>query len=188
MPTLHEIVTSIYGACRLARFDPHGMSYFDTSIGGVWRSFFAAVLIAPFYALLLAIRFPLDGGEVDPLQFGLAEGLAYVISWVAYPVVMVSLTQMMGCWERYPAYLVAYNWSTVLQNAVFLPIGILGATGAIPADAASFLWLIALVVVLVYIWFIARTALGLPPFTCAAIVILDIALSFLISATADGLY
>lgn len=188
MPTLHEIVTSLYGACRLARLDPDGMSFFDTSVGGVWRSFFAAILIAPFYALLLAIRFPLDGGGVDPLRFGVAEGLAYVMSWVAYPVVMITLTQMMGCWERFPAYLVAYNWSMVLQNALFLPIGILGATGAIPADAASFLWLIALVVVLVYIWFIARTALDLPPFTCAAIVALDIALSFLISATADGLY
>jgi len=188
MPTLHEIVTSLYGACRLARFDPNGMSYFDTSVEGVWRSFFAAVLIAPFYAVLLAIRFPLDGGDIDPMQFTLAEGVAYVMSWVAYPVVMVTLTQVMGCWERFPAYIAAYNWSMVLQNALFLPIGILGATGAISADAASFLWLVALVAVLVYIWFIARTALDLPPFTCAGIVILDIALSFLISAMADGLY
>lgn len=188
MPTLHEIVTSLYGACRLARLDPGGMSYFDTSIRGVWRSFFAAVLIAPFYAVLLLIRLSGDGGDVNLLQFGLAEGVAYVLSWVAYPVVMVTLTQIMGCWQRFPGYLVAYNWSMVLQNALFLPIGILGATGALPADAANFLWLIALVAVVVYLWFIARAALDLPPFTCAGIVILDIALSFLISATADGLY
>ncbi len=188
MPTLHEIVTSIYGAYRLARLDPNGMSFFDTSVGGIWRSFFAAVLIAPFYAVLLAVRFPFEGGDVDPSRFALAEGVAYVISWVAYPVVMASLTQIMGCLERFPAYLVAYNWSMVLQNALFLPIGLLGATGAISADAASFLWLVALVAILVYIWFIARTALKLPPFTCAAIVMLDIALSFLISATADSLY
>ncbi len=188
MPTLREIVISLYGASRLARFDANGMSYFDTSPGGVWRSFFAAVLIAPFYALLLVTRFPLDGGDIDPLRFGVAEGLAYVMSWVAYPVVMVSMTQLLNCWERFPAYLVAYNWSVVLQNALFLPIGILGATGMLPPDAANFLWLVALVAVLVYIWFIARTALDLPPFTCAGIVILDIALSFLISAMADGLY
>ncbi len=188
MPGLNQIATSIYGAWRLARLDRGGMSYFDTSLPGVWQSFFAAVLIAPFYALLLAIRFPLAGGGVDPLQFALAEAVAYVLSWVAYPVVMASLTRTMGCWDRFPAYLVAYNWSLVLQNAVFLPIGVLGATGAIPADAATFLRLLALVAVLVYIWFIARTALDLPPFTCAGIVLLDIALSFLISATADSLY
>ncbi len=188
MPTLHEIVASIYGACRLARLDAAGMSYFDTTIGGVWRSFFAAVLIAPFYALLLAIRFPLDGADVDPLQVVLAEGVAYVMSWVAYPVVMATLTQIMGRWERFPAYLVAYNWSMILQNALFLPIGLFGAMGVLPADAANFLWLIAFVAVLVYLWFIARTALDLPPFTCAGIVILDIALSYLINATANGLY
>lgn len=188
MPTLREIVMSIYGAWRLARLDANGMSYFDISVEGVWRSFFAAVMIAPFYALMLAVRFPLTGGDVDPLLFVLAEGVAYVVSWVAYPVVLVSLTQAMGCRERFPAYLVAYNWSMILQNALFLPIGILGATGAIPGDAASFLWLIALVAVLVYTWFIARTALALPPFTCVGIVVLDIALSFLVSAIADGLY
>ncbi len=188
MPGLNQIAASIYGACRLARLDRSGMSYFDTSLAGVWQSFFAAVLIAPFYALLLAIRFPLTGGTVDPLHFALAEAVAYVLSWVAFPVVMASLTQTMGCWDRFPAYLVAYNWSLVVQNAVFLPIGLLGATGIIPADAATFLWLLALVAVVVYIWFIARTALELPPFTCAGIVLLDIALSFLISATADSLY
>ena len=67
---------SIYGAYRLARLDAAGMSYFDTSVAGFWRSFFAAVIIAPFYAMLLAIRFPIIAADADPTRFVLYE--AYV--------------------------------------------------------------------------------------------------------------
>jgi hypothetical protein len=174
----------------LARLDPGGMAFFDTSVGGVWRSFFAAVIIAPLYALLLSIRLPLEGAgsEIDPLQFWLTEGTAYVVSWVAYPVIMITVTQLLNRSDRFQEYVVAYNWSMVLQNALILPIGILSASGVISTDAGGFLWLVALVLILIYMWFIARTALALPPFAAAGIVALDIALSFLISGVARGMY
>ena len=38
-----ESATSLYGAFRLARFDPHGMNYFNAGPSGFWRSFWAAV-------------------------------------------------------------------------------------------------------------------------------------------------
>lgn len=56
MPKFSEIATALYGAYRLARLDPQGMQYFDLSIGGFWRSFFAAVLMAPFFALLILLQ------------------------------------------------------------------------------------------------------------------------------------
>ena len=56
IPTAGETLRALYGAYRLARLDAGGMAYFDSSIGGFWRSFFAAVLVVPFYALLLVMR------------------------------------------------------------------------------------------------------------------------------------
>ncbi len=188
MPTLQETVKSIYGAYRLARLDAAGMSYFDTSVAGFWQSFFAAVIIAPFYALLLAIRFPIIAADADPTRFVLTESIAYVVSWTAYPLVMASLTRMLGCWDRFPSYIVAYNWSMVLQIALVLVVALLSTTGIVPKEAGQFLSLVIYVMVLAYIWFIAKAALGVPALTAGGIVTLDLALSYFINHFADRLY
>jgi len=188
MPTLQQMAMSIYGAYRLARLDAAGMAYFDTSVEGFWRSFFAAVIVAPFYALLLALRFSVIGADADPTRFVLVEMIAYVVSWVAYPLVIAALTQKLGCWNRFPVYIVAYNWSMVLQICVVLTIALLSASGAFPEDAGKFFALIVYLLILGYVWFIARTALGVPALTATGIVALDIALSYFIDAIADRLY
>jgi len=56
VPSAREMMYALYGAYRLARFDAGGMRYFDASIDGFWRSFFAAVLIAPFYLIYQWLR------------------------------------------------------------------------------------------------------------------------------------
>ena len=48
MPDHDSVIRSIYGAWRLALLDPSGLNWFDVSIEGFWRSFFAAAIVAPF--------------------------------------------------------------------------------------------------------------------------------------------
>lgn len=188
IPSAREIASALYGAYRLARIDAGGMAFFDASTQGFWRSFFAAVLVAPFYAVFLAVRFPDFEGAVDPLAYAVVETMAYVVAWLAYPVVMASLTRMLGRAERFVGYIVAYNWAAVWQNVLLLPLAILGGLGIVPTDAWAFLYLIVLGAVLAYVWVVARLALELPPLTCAAIVILDLALTRLIMSFAEGRY
>lgn len=188
IPTFQEISVSLYAAYRLARFDASGMAFFGASTEAAWRSFFAAVLVAPFYAALLAFRYMGMGEELDTLQFAAAEAIGYVISWTAYPVLMASVTQILGCRQRLIGYITVYNWSMVLQNAVFLPIGLLSVTNVLPEQAAGFLWLVAMVLVLAYLWFIARTALMISAFSALAVVVLDLVLSFLINAVTAVMY
>jgi len=189
MPPLSETVSSLYGALRLARLDAGGMVHFNATVEGFWRSFFAAVLVLPLYAIDVVTGFPPDANpDVEPLRYVLVDGLTYVIAWFAYPVVMVSLTRAMGCWERFVPYIVAYNWCAVWQNVLLMPVALLGDAGILPGDLATFLFLAVLGFVLVYVWFVARTALALPPFTCAAIVILDLALGIVIMTVSHGLY
>ena len=57
IPSVTEIAYALYGAWRLARLDSGGMGYFDRSIAGFWKSFFAALLVAPGHILLLVIEF-----------------------------------------------------------------------------------------------------------------------------------
>jgi len=189
MPSLSETVSSLYGALRLARFDAGGMVHFNATVEGFWRSFFAAVLVLPLYAIGAANHFPPEANpDVGLPRFLLVEDLTYVIAWLAYPVVMVSLTRAMGCWERFVPYIVAYNWCAVWQNLLLVPVALLGDVGVLPGGMSTFLFLAVLGYVLVYVWFVARTALALPPFTCAAIVILDMALGVVIMTGSDALY
>jgi hypothetical protein len=181
-----EILAALYGATRLARFDAQGLGAFNASVEGFWRSFWAAALVAPFYAVLLAFRFDTMADTVHPLRFALVETVTYVIAWLAFPVAMISVARWLGRWDAFVGYIVAYNWTAVVQNAIYLPLAMLAVSGAIPEAAGNMLGFVALIYVLVLGWFIARTALGVPGTTAAAIVALDLMLGLLINGFADS--
>lgn len=188
IPSRREILSSLYGSWRLAHFDRGGMSYFDISVDGFWRSFFAALIVAPLYAVMLGLRYAAAGEPGDPTHYGLIEAISYLISWFSYPVVMHALTGLLDCRDRFVGYMVAYNWSLVLQNAVLVPIAMLNALQVISPTAASMLWLVSIVAVLAYLWFIARAGLAAPPLTAVGIVSIDVLLSLLISGITDRLH
>lgn len=187
MLSAREAATSLYGAYRLARFDARGMTYFETSLAGFWRSFYAAVIVAPAFAVLLAMRYAAGGEATDEVRFASVEAIAYVIAWVAFPLVMVSLARLLDREERYLGYIVAYNWASVLQNGLYLPLVMLGMAGVIPAETVGPLSLIVLSLILVYGWFIAKVALDVGTGTAVALVGLDLALSVVIDIVASSM-
>lgn len=187
MPSTREVITSLYGAWRLARLDRGGLAFFDGSAPGARRSFFAAVLVAPFFALMLASGAS-DAGRAHSVRYAIVEAIAYVVTWTAYPVLLEWLTRLLGCRDRFEGYLTAYNWSMVLQNAALLPIGILAGLGALPAEPAQLVWLIVFVLVLAYLFFVARVGLDVSPATAAGIVVVDVLLSVLIDGIAGSMY
>ena len=183
--SLAEIGPALYGAWRLARFDAAGMNQFDQSLRGYWRSFRVAVLAAPLTALLIAIDLSskkMDGGWLRLLA---GESIAYVIGWVAFPLVAFYLCEAINRRAQYLGFIVAYNWSTLIQLAILLPALIIALSGILPAGVAGVLTLAAEAVLLVYEWFIVRTALGLPGFGAAGIVVLDVIMSLLINDAGD---
>lgn len=188
IPSLREIIASLYGSWRLAHFDRRGMAYFDKTVEGFWRSFFAALLVAPLYAVMLGLRYTASGEAADPIHFGLIEALSYLISWFAYPVVMITLTEALGCRDRFVGYMVAYNWCMVLQNCLLVPIATLNGLHVFGPDIATMLWLLAVIAVLVYLWFITRAGLNVPPLTAVGIVSVDVLLSLVINAMTNNLH
>ncbi|MCZ6466304.1 MAG: hypothetical protein O6829_03405, partial [Alphaproteobacteria bacterium] len=105
----------------------------------------------------------------------------------AFPLVMVSLARLLDREERYLGYIVAYNWASVLQNGLYLPLVMLGMAGVIPAEATGPLSLIALSLILVYGWFIAKVALDVGAGTAVALVALDLVLSVFIDIVASSM-
>jgi len=187
VPSARDILTALYGTYRLARLDAAGMDYFDQSPAGFWRSFFAAVLIAPLYILLLSLRYSGMAEQASFFNFISIELIAYVIAWVAFPLLMASLVKNLDRESNYIRFIVTYNWAAVLQNALYLPIAILATAGLMDDATANALGLTALILIVFYTWFITRTALDIPGGMAAGIVGVDFLLSILINTVATGM-
>ncbi|CAK0777515.1 Yip1 domain-containing protein [uncultured Gammaproteobacteria bacterium] len=187
MPTLHEICQGLIGSYRLARLDRSGMSLFDTSAAGALRSFFAALLVLPSYILLFLLRQP-EQLTTPPLDWiVVVETLAYVVSWTAYPVLMIWLTRFLDRGQRFTGFLAAYNWSAPIQMMVYLPVMAIAQAGILPDGLGESLTLAVTLGLLAYQWFITQVALDLPPSTSSALVLLDFILSMFISGYTEAL-
>ncbi|MSO93287.1 MAG: hypothetical protein EXQ86_07800 [Rhodospirillales bacterium] len=184
---MREVSAALFGALRLAQLDPGGLRFFNVSSAGFRRSFFAAVLVAPLYAILLFVRYLMGLEAASVPRYIAIEGIAYVIAWVAFPVAMDPISRLLGRSDRYVPYIVAYNWAQVWQNALYMPLAVFGITGAIPGPVYSVLNVAALTLIMFYGWFIARTAFQVPAATAAGLVVFDFLLSLFITGFADRL-
>lgn len=187
IPSQADILRALYAAWRLALRDPGAMAQFDLSIAGFWRSFFAVVLVAPFYFLLLRLEYNLLPAVPALGGFFLVKGLFFLISWAAYPLLMIPLTRMLGLGQYYIGFIVAYNWSAVIVILVLLPPFTLFGLQVIGPGAAGFLNLLATMAVLYYRWFLTRTALAISGGLALGFVFIDLLLSILFDITGNRL-
>jgi len=186
MISSREAALSLYGAYRLARFDPNGLQFFEHSIGAFWRSFFAAVIVAPIFAIFLSIRYSTGEISASLPAFITYEAAGYIIAWLAFPVVMEGLSRTLDCRQHYVKFIIAYNWIMVIQNAVYLPIVIFGVGGMVSQGTANGLALIALMWTFIYTGYVATKALEIPPMSAAGIVFIDLLLALLIDVTVSS--
>ena len=186
-----EVGQARYGAYRRARFDRTGHQHFDVSLDGFWRSFFAAVIVLPASVLLAVVEPASAEASVDAaggnwLGRLVLHGLAYVLGWVALPFVMLYVSQALRRPDKFIGFIVAYNWAAVWQMAVMLLAVLIGWLWGAP----GFLQLMkffAVVAILVYQWFIAKTALGINGIEASGVVVLDLVLGLFITWSAgDG--
>jgi hypothetical protein len=182
MLTLAEIGPGLYGAWRLAHFDPAGMRFFDRSIRGFWRSFYVAVLAAPLWIIILAVTTSHADIGGDWVRFSIAQIVGYVIRWIAYPLAAFYLTRLFDRQEDYVGFIVALNWGTLIELAVQTPAYVIANTGLLPSSLDGLLVYAAFVAILVYEWFITRTALRLPGLGAAGFVVVDTVISFVVDA------
>jgi hypothetical protein len=185
MPDREEVYRSLYGALRLAFLDPSGLAHFNFSIEGFWRSFFAAVLVAPGFAILIAQKLLARAEPFDPGWATLVQLLAYGLSWAAFPLAAVALTRLLGVSQNYVPLIVALNWGAVLQVVAFLTAVLIGL--ALPGLLEGLIMLLVTGGILFYQWFITRSALQTSGGIALMLVLIDLVLNSAINATADRL-
>jgi hypothetical protein len=189
-PAWAEARLALTGALRLARGDARGLACFDPSEAGFWHSFRAAVLCYPLYLILLS--FPIEIGdaatEVDAVRLFVVETIHYVISWVAFPLLMLPLVDWLQRSNRYFGFMVAYNWCQVPQTMVFAVVALLGGIGVLSADGVLIGDLIVGLAALVYEWFVSRVALAVSGPRAGLVIIADIILATVLSHISAALY
>ncbi len=181
MPIFVEFVYVLRGLRRLVQFDIGGLGYFDRSIEGFWRSFRVALLIAPFSAIIILYELELIKPTVGWQHIMLTETLSYIVSWVLYPTVAYEICRFISRETEYPGYIVVYNWSTLLLVAAEVLVWLPTLMGITAAETSHNLHLLVGHIYLVYLWFIARAALRIDPFSAIGMVFTDYVLTFVLS-------
>lgn len=187
MSPAEEIQVSLYASWRLARGDERGLGLFNTTVEGFWRSFLAMALVAPLFAILMVLRHHVETGSAGPIRFFAVQTIGYVVAWFVFPLIMFYVVQAIDRERRFFTYIVAYNWSSVLQNLIYLPLAIVAELGLLPAELSSFLSFVVLTLVFVYIWFVTRAALAVTGLLAAGIVAGDFLLSIVVNTVTEGL-
>ena len=186
IPTRQEFAAAFAGVRGLLKFDAKALGYFDASHDGFWKSFWAAAILAPFAAAMVA-RQAIENPPDSMWRFVAFQTIGYAVSWLAFPLVMVRISAMLGKADRFFPYMVAYNWFQLVDILFQGPLLLLALSGALPPEAEGLLTLHILAAELGYGWFIAKNALRVTGGTAAALVVIDQLISLLIYRLTDAL-
>ena len=178
---------TLQGVRRLSRFDQVGFLFFDASRKGFWRSFGAAMVCLPIW-IVAEYQQTSSLAHDAALRFLAIQIIAYVVSWLAYPLLVLQIADWFGVWPNYYRYMVAYNWFQPLLQILWLPLLLLEflPTNEV-GGVLGLLWIGLQLVQGAYGWFLARYGLGVTNSTALAMAVLDMALALLIDQVAGRL-
>lgn len=186
MPPFAEVRHYVEGAWRLARGDAGGMTHFDCTVDGFWRSFWAAFYVLPAYALLVADQHARADRATGFVAIVIGEGLVYVLGWLVMPVLAIFLTRFFGLQRHYVPLIVALNWASLVQIGILLVPLALGVLLA--PSLAALLMLLASGAVLVYKTFVARVALDTTIGTAASFMAAELVIMLMVTGWLYGVF
>jgi hypothetical protein len=183
-------------ALRVARFEQDAVRGFDQTFDGFFRSFFGIVLCAPLYVLILFAErrifanAPVELPEVSlpplpaaNLTFAIVASTTYLAHWIAFPLVMIYLTKLIGAQTRYVPFIVAFNWTSCVTLALTTLPALFYLIGVISIIGAEILTFPILMFAMVYHWKVAREALDISNLNAGGIVLIELLLGLFISLT-----
>jgi hypothetical protein len=184
MPDRQEVMSSLYGAYRLACFDENGLNYFNISVEGFWRSFAAIFFVLPAYILLVGQGVGAAAGGFS-IWTVMVHMVSELLGWVIFALVAFVATDMLKLGHRYTALIVAVNWGSVIVVSA-LVVG-LGVTLLLPAGPSGMIIVAMTVAIIIYQWFVIRTALQTTGTIALAFVLFSLVTGVMLEQTTSRL-
>ena len=188
MASIREVSIALYGVWRLATLDRSAIQFFENTPNAFWKSFNAAWLAFPAYALLVLLSFAQHPVDAGPFRVLSVELISYVIGWVLFPLVMVAFTDTVKSDRHYFRFITAWNWAIVLQAYFFLGVSAFSASGTVPDGLGGLISLVATLAIFTYQGFIAKTALDVTTPVAIMIVVIDLMIAIGLSLVSRSLY
>lgn len=180
MKDLRALFYGLAGAARLVRLDISGAHMMVGGLRGFWASlYWSMALVAPLFLLVILLRF--NPEKYDGLRYLIVHTEVYIITWLAFPLVMEQVCIFIRRRAQYLGFIIAYNWLSCLYNVFYLLIGLAQASQMISWEAASSLAVGLMIAGLVWIGYCAKKTLDLPYSAVAGIVVIDLFLSLMTS-------
>lgn len=188
MVTMRELSVALYGVWRFATLDRTAVQFFDNTPDAFWKSFNAAWLALPAYALLVLISFTQHPVEAGPIRILSIEVISYVIGWVLFPLVIIAFTDITRSTQKYFRFIAAWNWAIVPQAYFFLCVSAFSASGTVPDNLGGLISLVATLPIFFYQGFIAKTSLDVTVPIAVMVVVIDLAIAIGLSMISRSLY
>lgn len=180
----NDSAAGLAAALLLARGNLAGLRLVGRDNEAAYASFRAALLCLPVFVGIKLLGWSQNGVPAGgAVVAGLAELSAYALTWVAYALASKLLAEQAQVGRNWPHFLAAWNWTTVVQYALLVPVTLIGALGA-PGWMANGLGLGVLSYAVWLEWFVARHALGVAGPAAVLFVLLDLSLGLAIAAFA----
>jgi hypothetical protein len=181
MITIKEVRAALTGIVDLAKGDIIGLAYFENTPRALARSFWAALIVAPAWVLLLAVQE--QPATAGPVKMIVVQAIEYALLWTAFPVLLHEILARTGGPDRFCLYVAIRNWASLIETPAMLLAA--AFVFAVPYDAAQFVPLFVVVAVFAFEWFLARVGLAVGIGAAAGVAALDFLLSITIQLTAD---
>ncbi|KKJ77873.1 hypothetical protein WH95_05470 [Kiloniella litopenaei] len=177
IPTLAEIKINLNNALQYMRFNSAQIPTTPVTAKLFWQSFFAAVLCLPGTIYVSAAQ-PLDTAPtIDLFALLLIDSLFYIISWVAYPVMMHLLLVLHKKEKQFGIFIIHYNWLQVWQSVIFVLLLVILQSHILPDALGSLVSLICLLYILATQAYMTKITLETGWFSATAFVFFNIVLA-----------
>ncbi len=173
MLSLADISRGLQAGFRLALFDKQGLALLDATREGFWKSFAALLFVLPLQLAQGMLLMPDD----TPGDVWVQQTLVQIVEWLAFPVVMMTVTVGIGRAHHFFRFIVAHNWAKVPPLVVFAVVQALAFAGTISQDTAFGIIAIVGLWLLAFNFFVTRHSLEIGTGHTIGIMLLDLGLT-----------
>ena len=172
-----QLAGGLYGTWLILKFDVRGWDYHEATLKGFWASFAVAAVLAPLHFTHTLVDYDPNQVSLAFMPYMTVEVFSYIISWTAFPFVMLYVSEFLGQAPRYFKHLVPYNWLRLpIEGPLYIAL-LLSDFGFMALEGVAFLNLLGLTAFIIYGTFIAGVGLKIATGTAVGIVVLDFVLS-----------